>query len=140
MEVLRSLSSWNDYVMDDAELLKDLRGLDKPPLFEDGADENFFPVSEDDSILLRHMGDVVDTGPDKCHRHRVIGEVANPRNQHIEMPQIQHTDTVADDSIVIQRQISPRTTETKAPEHQQDDRPGGDADKDVQGEAITNHC
>ena len=26
MEVLRSLSSWNDYVMDDAALLKDLRG------------------------------------------------------------------------------------------------------------------
>ena len=51
MEVLRSLSSWNDYVMDDAELLKDLMGLDQAPLFEDDADENFFPVSEDDSIL-----------------------------------------------------------------------------------------
>ena len=34
IEVLRSLSSWNPYVMDDAELLKDLRGLGKPPLFE----------------------------------------------------------------------------------------------------------
>ena len=65
MEVLRSLSSWNPYVMDDAELLKDLRGLGKPPLFENDADGNFFPVSEDDSILLRHMDDVVDTGPDE---------------------------------------------------------------------------
>ena len=36
--------------------------------------------------------------------------------------------------------ISPRTTETKAPEHQWDDRSGGDADKDVQGEAITKYC
>ena len=34
MEVLRSLSSWNPYAMDDAELLKDLRGLGKPPLFD----------------------------------------------------------------------------------------------------------
>ena len=33
-----------------------------------------------------------------------------------------------------------RTTETNAPKHQQDDRSGGDADKDVQGEAITKHC
>ena len=37
------------------------------------------------------------------------------------------------------RQLSPRTTETKAPEHQQDDRSGGDADKDVQGEAVTKY-
>ena len=29
---------------------------------------------------------------------------------------------------------------TKAPEHQWDDRSGGDADKDVQGEAITKYC
>ena len=35
MEVLRSPSSWNDYVMDDAELLKDLVGLGKPPLSDD---------------------------------------------------------------------------------------------------------
>ena len=128
MEVLRSLSSWNDYVMDDGELLKDLIGLDKPPL------------SEDDSILLLHMNDVVDTNPDKCHRHRAIGEMANPRNQHIEIPQIQCTDKVADESVAVQRQISPRTTETKAPEHQQDDRSGGDADKDVRGAAITKRC
>ena len=140
IEVLRSLSSWNNYVMDDAELLKDLIGLGKPPLFEDDADENFFPVSEDDSILLFHMNDVVDTNPDKCHRHRAIGEMAKPGNQHIGVPQIQYFDKVADESVSVQRQISPRTTETKVPEHQQDDRSGGDADKDVQGEAITKHC
>ena len=62
--MLRSLSSWNDYVMDDAELLKDLIGLGKPPLFDDDADE---------------MNDVVDTNPDKCHRHRAIGKMDNPR-------------------------------------------------------------
>ena len=54
---------------------------------------------------------------------RAIREMDN----HIDMPQIQHTDKVADGSIVIQRQISPRTTETKAPEHQWDDRSGGDS-------------
>ena len=120
---------------DDAELLKDLRGLGKPPLF-DGNDigVSFFPVSEDDSILLRHVDDVVDTSPDKCHRHTAIAEMANPRNQHIEMPQIQYTDKVADDIVAVQRQVSPRTTETKAPEHQWDDRSGGDADKDVAGQ------
>ena len=69
-------------------------------------------------------------------------------NQHIEMPQIQHTDKVADKSVAVQRQVSPRTTETKAPEYigavagkyQWDDRPGKDADKDVQDEAITKYC
>ena len=109
---------------------------------------NIFPVSEDDSILLRHMDDVVGTGPDKCHRHTAIREMDNQMNQHIEMPQIQYTDKVADKSVAVQRQVSPRTTETKAPEHigavagkhQWDDRPGGDADKDVQGEAITKYC
>ena len=55
------------------------------------------------------------------------------------VPQIQCTDKVADESVALQRQIPPRTTETKAPEHQQDDRSGGDADKDVQGEAITRY-
>ena len=58
-------------------------------------------------------------------------------NQHIEMPQIQYTDKVADEPVAVQRQVSSRTIETKAPEHQCDDRSGGDADKDVQGEAIT---
>ena len=101
---------------DDAELSKDLRGLDKPPLFdENDTDVSLFPVSEDDSILLRHMDDVVDTSPDKCHRHRTIGEMANPRNQHIEMPHIQYTHKVAHESGAVQRQVSPRTTETKAP-------------------------
>ena len=93
---------------------------------ENDTDASFFPVSEDESILSRHMDDVVDTSPDRCHRHRAIGEMANPRNQHIETPQILYTDRVAG-SIVIQRQISPRTTETKVLEHQQDDRSGGDA-------------
>ena len=51
---------------DDAELLKDLRGLGKPPLI-DGNDTDL---------------SVTDTA---------IGEMANPRNQHIEMPQIQYT-------------------------------------------------
>ena len=128
---------------DDAEL-----GLGKPPLFDgNDTDVSFYPVSEDDSTLLRHMDDVVDTSPDKCHRHRAIGEMANPRNQYIEMPQIQYTDKVADESVAVQRQVSPRTTETKTPEYvgavagkyQWDDRPGGDADKDVQGEAITKY-
>ena len=101
---------------DDAELLKDLRGLDKPPLFDGNYnDVSFFPVSEDDSILLRHMDDVVDTGPDE--HHRAIGEMANQTNQHIEIPQIQYTDKVADKSVAAQRQVSPRTTETKAPEY-----------------------
>ena len=63
----------------------------------------------------------------------------NHVNQHIEIPQIQHTDKVADDSIVIQRQISPKTTVTKAPEHQHYDRSSGDEDRDVQGEAITKY-
>ena len=75
-------------------------------------------MSEDDSILLRYVDDAVDTSPDKCHLHRATGEMANPRNQHIEMPQIEYTDKVADESVAVQRQVSPRTTETKAPEHQ----------------------
>ena len=51
-------------------------------------------------------------------------QTSNQVNQHIEMPQIQHTDRVADESVVSQRQISSRTTETKAPERQWDDRSG----------------
>ena len=98
-------------------------------------------MSEDDSILLSRMDDVVDTSPGE--HHRAIGEMDNQLKQHIEMPQIQYTDKVADKSIAVQQQVSPRTTETKAPEYigavagkcQWDDRPGGDADKDVQGES-----
>ena len=131
--------------LDDPELLKDLRGLGKPPLFDgNDTDVSFFPVSEDDSILLRHMDDVVDASPDE--HHRAIGDMDNQMKQHIEMPQIQYTDKVADKSVAVQRQVSPRTTETKAPEYigagkyHWDDRPGGDADKVVQGEAITKYC
>ena len=122
---------------DDAELLKDLRGLGRPQLFDENVtDASFFPVSEDDSILLRHMDDVVDTSPDKCHRHRAVREMDNQVNQHIEIPQIQSTDKVADESVAVQRQISPRTTETKAPEYQQDDRSGGDADREECGKHL----
>ena len=66
-------------------------------------------------------------------------------NQHIEIPQIQHTDKVADKSVAVQRQVSPRT---KAPEYigavagkyQWNNRPGGDADKDVHCKAVTKYC
>ena len=103
-------------------------------------------MSEDDSILLRHMDDAVDTGPDE--HHRAIREIANQMNQHIEILQIQYTDKVADKSVAVQRHVSPRTTETKAPKYigaaaskyPWNVRPGGDADKDVQGEAITKNC
>ena len=71
----------------------------------------------------------------------------NQMNQLIEMPQNQYTDNVADKSVAVQRQVSPRTTETKAPEYigavagkYQWMTEGGDADKDVQGEAITKYC
>ena len=124
----KSKSEMTTSMPDDAELLKDLRGLGKPPVFDgNDTDVSFFPMSEDDSILLRHMD--------------------NQMNQHIEMPQIQYADKVADKSVAVQLQVSPRTTETKAPEYigavagkyQWDDRPGGDADKDVRGEASTKY-
>ena len=39
--------------MDDAELLKDQRGLGKPPFFDrNDTHVSFFPASEDDSILF----------------------------------------------------------------------------------------
>ena len=42
---------------DDPELLKELRGLGKPQLFdENDTDASFFPVSEDDSILFASHG------------------------------------------------------------------------------------
>ena len=74
----------------------------------------------------------MDTGPDE--HHRAIGEMDNQMNQHIEMPQIQYTEKVTDKSVAVQRQVSPRTTETKAPQYigaveskyQWDDRPGGE--------------
>ena len=124
-----------------------MQGLGKPPLFDgNDTDVSFFLVSEDDSILLRRIDYVVDTGPGE--HHSAIGEMDNQMNRHIEMPQIQYTDKVADKFVTVKRQVSPRTTETKAPEHsgavagecQWDDRPGGAADMDVQGEAITKYC
>ena len=91
----------------DAELLKDLRGLGKPQLFdENDTDISLFFTSEDNSIFLRHMDDVVDTSPDKCHRHIAIRGMDNYVNQHIEIPQIQHIETVVDDCIVIQRNFA----------------------------------
>ena len=45
--------------------------------------------------------------------HRAIREMDNQVNQHIEIPQIQYSDKVVDESVVVQRQVSPRTTETK---------------------------
>ena len=90
--------------------------MGKPPLFDgNDTDVSFFLVSKDDSIFLRHMDEVVDASPDE--HHRAIGELDNQMNQHIEMPQIQYTDKVADKSFAVQRQVSPRTTETKAPEY-----------------------
>ena len=64
--------------------------------------------------------------------------------QHFEIPQIQYTDKVTDDSIVIQRQISPKTTETKTPEHQWDDRSDCDSrienfNVDKRSESITHY-
>ena len=112
---------------DDAELLKALRGLGKSPLF-------------DEKILLRHVDDVLDMSPDKCLRHRAIGEMANPRNQHIEMRRFSTLTKLLMILLRYNDKFSPRTTETKAPEHQWDDRSGGDTDKDVQGEAITKYC
>ena len=83
---------------------------------------------------LRHMDDMGgyesrQVSPTQSHRRKW----PTRRTQHIEIPQIQHADKVAGESVAVQRQISPRT---KAPEHQQDDRSGGNADKDVQSEAI----
>ena len=82
--------------VDDAELLKHLRGLGKPPLF-DGNDTVCVPSLCLKTIRsfcvtwvtwwIRVQTSVTDTA---------IGEIANPRNQHIEMPQIQYTDKVAD--------------------------------------------
>ena len=80
--------------MDDAELLKDLIGLD--PLFEDDA-ANFFLVSEDDSILLRHMDDVVDSSPDKYQDKwttRGTSQHENKEERHRRPPEQDHSDEV----------------------------------------------
>ena len=94
-------------------------------------------MPEDESILLRRMDVVVDTGPGEPQSHRKNGQPDEPA--HRDVAGSVH-DKVAVKSVAVQRQVSPRTTETKAPEHQWNDRSGGDADKDVQGEAITTYC
>ena len=105
---MRSLSILNPEEMDDAELLKDLRGPGKPPSFDGkDADVNVLCLKTIRSYL-RHMEDVVDTSPDE--HHRAIREMDNQVNQHVETPQIQYTDKVGDKSVVVQRQVSPRTT------------------------------
>ena len=126
MEVLRSLS--NPEEMDDVELLKDLSSLGKPPSF-DGKDTMLINTAVDtretsilessgqkyrkeilplrEQVLARRPGARVN------EHHRAIREMDNQVNQYIEMPQIQYTDKDADDSVAVQRQVSPRTTETK---------------------------
>ena len=133
--MLRSLSILNLEEVDDAELLKDLRSLGKPLSF-DGRD----------TMLVNTAVDTRETFIRESSA--VLQRVWTNTTEHIEMPQIQYTDKVADKSVAVQRQVSPITTETKAPEHvravagkyQWDDRPGGDAEKDVRGEAITKYC
>ena len=57
MEVLRSLSILNPEEMDDAELLKDLRGLGKPPSF-DGKDTMLCNTAVDtrETFILESSG------------------------------------------------------------------------------------
>ena len=80
---------------DDAELLKELTDLGMIQMRVSSL------CLKTIRSFLRHMDDVVDTSPDKCHRHRAIGEMANPRNQHFEISKIQNTDKVADDSTTV---------------------------------------
>ena len=93
--------------LDDAELLKDLRGLGKPPLF------NGNDIDASFSLYLDTIRSFCVTWMTWWIRVQMntIGEMANPRNQHIEVPQIQYTDKVADESVAVQRHVSPRTTE-----------------------------
>ena len=67
--------------------------------------KEILPLGE--QVLARRLGARVN------EHHRATREMDNQENQHIEMPWIQYTDKVADDSVAVQRQISPRTTETK---------------------------
>ena len=68
-------------------------------------EKRFFHLGE--QVLARRPGARVN------EHHRAIREMDIQVNQHIEKPQIQYTDQVADDSVAVQRQFSPRTTETK---------------------------
>ena len=81
----------------------------------------------------------MDTSPDKCHRHRAIGEMANPRKTSTSRYRRFSTLTKLLVSVLrYNDKFRRKPTETKALEHQQDDR-SGDADKDVQGEVITKY-
>ena len=126
MEVLRSLL--NPEEMDDAELLKDLRVLGNPLSF-DGKGTMLVNTTVDtrETSILESSGqkyrkEILPLGEHVLARrpgarvnehHSAIREMDNQVNQHIEIPQIQYTDKVADDSAAVQRQVSPRTTENK---------------------------
>ena len=62
--------------------------------------KEILPLVED--VLARRLGARVN------EHHRAIREMDTQV-----MPQIQYTDKVADESVVVQRKVSPRTTETK---------------------------
>ena len=119
-------STWE---MDDAELLKDLseawasrrRSMEKIRCLstqqwirekrlslnqvDRNTEKRFFHRRE--QVLARRPGSRVN------EHHRAIREMDNQVNQYIEMPQIQYIDKVAEKSVVVQRQVSLRTTETK---------------------------
>ena len=124
MEVLRSLLNTEE--MDDTKLLKDLSILCKPPSFDgrvtmpintavDTRETSFLESRQKyrkeilplvEHVLARRLGAKVN------EHHRAIREMDNQV-----MPQIQYTDKVAAESVVIQRQVSPRTTNSKSAFH-----------------------
>ena len=142
MEVLRSLSILNPEEMNDTELPKDLRSLGKLPSF-DGKDTMLINTAVDTrettGDIQTSRRDTRTTPYEKTRGQKIqkrdssIGGTSprstswseserppqshqrngQPENQHIEMPQIQYTDKIADKSVAVQRQVSPRTTETK---------------------------
>ena len=128
MEILQPLSILNPEEMDDTELLKDLRSLGKPPSF-DGKETMPVNTAVDtremfklESSGQKYRKEILPLGEQvlaPCpgvrvnEHHRAIREKDNQVNQHTEMPQIQYTDKVADDPVAVQRQVSPRTPETK---------------------------
>ena len=109
MEVLRSVL--NPEEMDDTELLKDLSSLGKPPSF-DGKDTMLINTAVD-----TRETSILESGGQKYRKE--ILPLVEPVNEHhraireMDTLQIQYTDKVADESVVVQRQVSPRTTETK---------------------------